>query len=225
MSTRRRTRGYFITFEGIEGSGKSLQLQLLARYLSAQGVPVVVTREPGGTLCGEKLRHILLDSTGPSRAPVTELLLYLADRYQDLVEVVEPALAEGKHVLADRYHDATRAYQGRARGLDPRLIDSLARLLKLRRPDLTLVLDLPVETGLSRARGRNVQEGSQLGRFEAESLRFHRRVRSAYREFARLEPQRFRIVRATGTPEQIHRRIVKLLAPLLSPAASGPRQL
>lgn len=208
-------RGKFITFEGIEGSGKSLQVNLLTQCLSERGIPFLVTREPGGTGFGDRLRSVLLESNGPHRVPIAELLVYLADRYQDLMEIIEPALAEGRHVLCDRYHDATRAYQGYARGIDLRLIDLMARALKIRKPDLTLLLDLPVEQGLDRARGRNTQEETSLGRFEEESLLFHRRVRKAYREFARGEPRRFRIIPASGSPERIHRRIVSAVAPLL----------
>jgi dTMP kinase len=217
-----RHRGCFITFEGTEGSGKSLQMKLLTAHFSAQGIPFVVTREPGGTDFGNRLREILLESKGPSRAPVAELLLYLADRYQDLIEVIEPALEAGKHVLCDRYHDATRAYQGFARGVNPQLIDTLSQELKIRVPDLTFLLDLPTEIGLQRARGRNLQEKTRLGRFEEESLQFHRRVRQAYRLFARREPQRFRMINAIGEPEAIHSRILKALNLFLVDFKSRP---
>lgn len=212
----RNQRGQFITFEGIEGSGKSVQVDLMALHCSNLDIPLVVTREPGGTSFGEKLRSILLESMGPQRTPVAELLLYLADRYQDLAEVIEPAVAEGKLVLCDRYHDATRAYQGRARGIDLKLIDSLAEALAIRKPDLTFLLDLPAQKGLARARERNAQQSSRLGRFEAESIRFHRRVRRAYREFALMEPDRFRIIPADRSPEWIHQRVVSGARPLLN---------
>ena len=209
--TKTQQRGCFITFEGTEGSGKSLQMRLLMEHFSNRGIACVVTREPGGTAFGDRLREILLESDGPARVPVAELLLYLSDRYQDLAEIIEPALADGKHVLCDRYHDATRAYQGFARGVDLQLIDSISRRLGIRKPDLTFLLDLPTETGLQRARGRNLKEESHLGRFEEESLRFHRRVRRAYRLFTRQEPQRFRVINASGPAEAIHVRILKEL--------------
>jgi dTMP kinase len=207
--------GKFITFEGIEGSGKSLQLKLLGTYLDSQGIPYTVTREPGGTPFGMEVRTVLLAEKGAPRVPEAELLLYLADRFQDLKEVIEPSLEKGIHVLGDRYHDATRAYQGAARGISPSLLEALSRLLQIRKPDLTLVFDLPVEVGLTRARQRNKEESSSQGRFEAECLAFHRRVRRAYRAFAEREPKRFRIIPAGSAPEKVHRGVLKAALPLL----------
>ena len=192
-------------------------------HFSNRGIAYVVTREPGGTAFGHRLREILLESDGPARVPVAELLLYLSDRYQDLAEIIEPALADGKHVLCDRYHDATRAYQGFARGVDLQLIDSISRRLGIRKPDLTFLLDLPTETGLQRARGRNLKEESHLGRFEEESLRFHRRVRRAYRLFTRQEPQRFRVINASGPAEAVHARILKALTLFLGDFRPGTK--
>ena len=167
--------GKFITLEGIEGSGKSVQLHLLEEELKKRKVRFLITQQPGGTPFGKEVRQILLQREGAQREPTAELLLYLADRYQHLKEVIEPSLTQDLHVFCDRYHDATLAYQGHARGLGFPMVDQLAKILALRIPDLTLVLDLEVEVGLKRARARNQKENSETwGRFEAEDLDFHR---------------------------------------------------
>jgi dTMP kinase len=203
----------FITFEGIEGSGKSLQVSRAEAYLKEERIPCLVTREPGGTEFGKSLRRILLETEGPPREPICELLLYLADRRQHLTQVIEPALRQGITVLCDRYHDATRAYQGAARGVPGRTIDSLARLLDIRDPDATILLDLEPEIGLERARRRNHLAATACaeGRFEAESLAFHAGVRTGYLDLARQFPQRFHIVPASGTPDEVFSRIEPLL--------------
>ncbi len=203
----------FITFEGIEGSGKTLQVGLSAAYLEGKGVRCLVTREPGGTEFGAALRRVLLDAGGPQRDPVSELLLYLADRHQHLQEVVRPALREGVTVLSDRYHDATRAYQGAARGVSADLVDGLARMLGIGDPDRTVLLDLEVETALARARIRNETGGRvfEEGRFEAEDLAFHREVRKAYLDLARRFPGRIHVIDASGSPEAVFARIRVLL--------------
>ncbi len=203
----------FVTFEGIEGSGKTLQLQMLEADLRGRGVPFLLTREPGGTAFGEQVRSILLRHDGVTREPLAELLLYLADRYQHLHQVVEPALAQGLHVFSDRYHDATVVYQGLARGIGFAKVKRLAEVLELRTPDLTLVLDLPVEAGLERARRRDSKdENQQWGRFEAESRAFHDRVREGYHLLANQEPERVVLVDAAGQPREVFARILKLLA-------------
>jgi len=204
----------FITFEGIEGSGKSIQIDRVQAKLAGQGIVCVRTREPGGTRFGAAVRQILLDAQGPPRAPVSELLLYLADRYQHLRELIEPALERGDTVLSDRYQDATRAYQGAARRIPSGLIDELARLLAIREPDRTILLDLEPEIGLERARLRNQACGFAAveGRFEAEDLAFHRDVRAAYLSIAGSAPQRICVVDASGTPDQVFARIEPLLA-------------
>jgi dTMP kinase len=202
--------GKFVTFEGIEGSGKSLQLRLLEAEMRRRGTRFVTTREPGGTDFGLELRKILLHRDGPRREPVSELLLYLADRYQHLKERIEPALATGCQVFSDRYHHATLAYQGHARGLGFELIDGLAEILALRMPDLTLILDLEVEPALMRARARNA--GSEIwGRFEEEDLDFHRRVREGYRLLSVREPWRVLLVDASGAPEKIQIEVLRIL--------------
>ncbi len=204
--------GKFITLEGIEGSGKSVQLHLLEEELKRRNVRFLITQQPGGTPFGKEVRQILLQQEGAQREPTAELLLYLADRYQHLKEVIEPTLTQGLHVLCDRYHDATLAYQGHARGIDFAMVDQLAKILELRIPDLTLVLDLEVEIGLKRARERNQNESSETwGRFEAEDLDFHRRVREGYQLLVQREPDRILLVDASGTPEEVFERLLGLL--------------
>ncbi len=203
----------FITFEGIEGSGKSLQIARSHAFLQEKGFPCLLTREPGGTAFGRALREVLLGTNGSAREPWCELLLYLADRYQHLREVIEPALQRGLVVLSDRYQDATRAYQGAARGIPQAEIEKLTRQLGILEPDRTILLDLDPEAGLSRARLRNLADASAAseGRFEAEDIDFHRRVREAYLDLARRSPQRIFVVPASGTPDEVFSRIQPLL--------------
>ncbi len=207
----------FITFEGIEGSGKSLQIERTQRYFTAKSIPFLVTREPGGTEFGLAVRRVLLGTGGAPREPMSELLLYLADRYQDLREVIEPALRRGFVVIADRYHDATRAYQGAARGVPMDTIESLARILNIPEPDRTILLDLEPAVGLERARRRNQMSSGAAaeGRFEAESIAFHQAVRAAYLRLARSFPDRIHVVDASGTPDQVFARVVPLLDALI----------
>lgn len=203
----------FITFEGIEGSGKSLQIIRTQAYLQRKGVACLLTREPGGTDFGLALRKVLLGTDGCRREPWCEVLLYLADRYQHLKEVIEPALKRGLLVLSDRYQDATRAYQGAARGIPLTEIEKLTQLLGIIDPDMTVLLDLEPEEGLLRARMRNAASpmAAAEGRFEEEDLAFHRRVREAYLELAGRWPQRIHIVQASGTPDEVFLRIATLL--------------
>jgi dTMP kinase len=204
--------GKFITLEGIEGSGKSVQLHLLEEELKKRKVRFLITQQPGGTPFGKEVRQILLQREGAQREPTAELLLYLADRYQHLKEVIEPSLTQDLHVFCDRYHDATLAYQGHARGLGFPMVDQLAKILELRIPDLTLVLDLEVEVGLKRARARNQKENSETwGRFEAEDLDFHRRVKEGYQLLVQREPDRVLPVDASGTPEEVFKKLLGLL--------------
>lgn len=196
----------FITFEGIEGTGKSTQIALLKAHLEAQGRRALVTCEPGGSRIGAELRRVLLSLENRDLCPRAELFLYLADRAQHVAQVVRPALAEGKIVLCDRFADSTVAYQAFGRGLDPELLHGLnTQAVDGLWPDLTLLLDLDPETGLTRAVTRNREEGKTVaeGRFEAESLAFHARVRQGYRTWAARFPERMRIVDASGTVEEI----------------------
>lgn len=203
----------FITFEGIEGSGKSLQIMRAQAYLERSGLACLLTREPGGTDFGLALRKVLLGTDGCHREPWCELLLYLADRYQHLKEVIEPALKSGLLVLSDRYQDATRAYQGAARGIPLPEIEKVSQILGIIEPDKTILLDLEPEEGLLRARTRNAasQTAAAEGRFEAEDLAFHKRVREAYLELAARWPERIHVIRALGTPDEVFSKIANLL--------------
>jgi dTMP kinase len=195
----------FVTFEGIEGSGKSTHLRRLGAHLSARGLAVVETREPGGTIAGEAVRALLLGADAVPLTPLAELLLYCADRAQHVHEVVRPALAAGRVVLCDRFSDSTLAYQGYGRGLDLgrlRALDAEARNGVA--PALTFLLDCPVEEGLARARART---GSG-DRFEREVVAFHERVRRGFHELARAEPARFCVLDASGPVDAVHAAVV-----------------
>ncbi len=193
----------FITLEGIEGSGKTTQIQNISQWLTAAGYDCLTTREPGGTTIGGQIRSVLLHPDNSDLAPMAELMLYVADRVQHLETVVRPALAAGKVVVCDRYFDATLVYQGYARGLDRDVIRQLHRLAcNGLTPDLTLLLDLDPEAGLARAWRRIHADVShaQESRFEKERLAFHQRVRAGYLDLARREPQRFAIIDAVVDP-------------------------
>lgn len=212
---------FFITFEGIEGCGKTTQVRLLADWLRSRQWPVRLTREPGGCPIADQIRAILLTPQSQALVPRAELLLYAAARAQHVDEVVHPALQAGQIVLCDRYTDATLAYQGGGRGLDRSLIAELNQLASGGLvPDLTLLLDLPVEIGLRRASSRNQETADREGRFEQESLVFHRRVQEAYRQQALAEPKRFRLIDANGSLEQVHQRIVTTMEVFLAQHAT-----
>lgn len=206
--------GRFITFEGGEGVGKTTQLARTAAWLQGQGLEVVRTREPGGTPRAERLRSVLLDRDDEPMPESCELLLMFAARATHLANLVQPAIDRGAWVLCDRFTDATYAYQGGGRGVPHQDIDALVRIVHpALQPDLTILLDAPVATGLERAHTRNGEDGPD--RFESERREFFERVRSTYLERARREPRRFRIVDATGTVENVERAIRSGLAPLL----------
>ena len=211
-------RGWFITFEGIEGSGKSSQISLLTNHLRSKQLAVTLTREPGGTPIGDQVRKILLDPANKTLDPSAELLLYAASRAQHLTEVIRPALEIGNIVLCDRFSDATIAYQGYGRGLDLALIQALDRLVTAgMRPDLTIVLDVEAAVGLARARGRNDQQGlAAEARFENEALAFHERVRQGYLALAREAPDRMKIVDAALPPLQVQEKIREIVGRCLS---------
>jgi dTMP kinase len=208
----------FITLEGIEGSGKTTQIDRLAEFFKEHGTACVTTRQPGGTVIGENIRSILLNPQNHDLEPLTELLLYLADRAQHINEIIKPALAEGKTVLCDRYFDATVVYQGFARGLRVELLLELHRILfENLKPDVTLLLDLSPQQGLDRA-WQQLSNGRRAGResrFENESLAFHEKVRAGYLELAKREPQRFRIIDAGRSADHVFAEISKALAPFL----------
>ena len=202
--------GLFITFEGIEGCGKTTQIQLLAAYLETLGHDCVLTREPGGTPVGEAIRGIFLNSRNTELTALTELLLVTAARAQHIHEVIMPALAEGKIVVCDRFFDATAAYQGSAGGIDMALIERSHELFCAGlKPDLTLLLDCPVYLGLGRSRARNDAEGLALaeGRFEDKDSGFHSRVRQGYLELSQREPGRFGIIDAGASIGQMQQQI------------------
>lgn len=205
---------FFITFEGIEGCGKTTQLRLLAKSLADEGREVITTREPGGCPISDKIRSILLDAENKGMTPTTELLLYAAARAQHIAEVVAPALKRGAIVLCDRFTDATLAYQGYGRQIDLGIIATLNSIAAGEvKPHMTLLLDCPVETGLSRAMARiNAHNGPREERFELEPSQFHRRVRDGYHALAANEPERFIVVDAARDVKVIAEEIRTTLA-------------
>jgi dTMP kinase len=208
----------FITFEGIEGSGKTTQIQLLKSYLEGQGYSCHVTREPGGCRIGDSIRDILMNSDNVDLAPLSELCLIMANRAQHVTEVIEPTLRDHRILLCDRFHDATVAYQGFARGVDLELIRRLNQAVTMGvEPDLTILLDCSVDVGLTRARKRLAAENVSLkeGRFEGERTDFHQRVRDAYLTVAKVEPHRVKVVDGSGNKDSVEREIRQLVNPLL----------
>jgi dTMP kinase len=219
-------RGKFITFEGLDGTGKSTQMRKLAAVLRAAGYKVVETREPGGTATGEKIRRVLLDSSTEGLAPLAEMALMFASRAQHIAEVILPALERGQIVLCDRFTDSTEAYQGSGRKLGSAVVMELHGLLcGGLQPDLTILLESDLAMSLRRARRRNraAMRGANLSsnksagkhpdenRFEQQNRAFFTRVREGYQAIAAREPQRVVAVDASGSPGQTHRRIVEVL--------------
>ncbi len=203
--------GLFISFEGTEGCGKTTQIQLLAKFLESRGIACILTREPGGTAVGEAIREIFLRSSNTALIPLTELLLVTAARVQHIHEVIMPGLAAGRIVLCDRFFDATAAYQGYAAGVPLELIERSHELFCGNlAPDLTLLLDCPLELGIARSRARNKAAGQELseGRFEDKEMAFHAKVRQGYFARADKAPERFHIIDAGETIESIHENIV-----------------
>lgn len=201
-------RGTFISFEGIEGSGKSTQGKLLHDFLENKGADVLLTEEPGGTLIGTQIRTILLAVEHRGMSPLAELLLYNASRAQHVQEIIMPALTRGAIVITDRFTDSTFAYQGYGRGLDLQMIDSLDLIATGRlRPDITLLLDLDVRTGLQRNRG--IQKTDRL---ELEAISFHERVRNGYHKIAADNPARIKLIQTTAGIDETHKRIIGLIS-------------
>jgi dTMP kinase len=212
-------RGRFITFEGLDGCGKSTQLEKLAGVLRAQGLSVVVTREPGGTATGEKIRRLLLDTATDGLSPMAELALMFASRAQHIAEVIHPALADGKVVLCDRFTDSTEAYQGGGRKLGSEPVLALHRILcHGLQPDLTILMDSDAAASVERARRRNKADSARNSRakhdenrFEQESRGFFGRVHNAYLAIAARETQRVVLVDARGPATDTHARIVEIV--------------
>ena len=215
----------FITFEGVEGSGKTTQIRRLKRYLTQKGIPCKVTREPGGCPIGEKVRKILLDPDHREMVPLSELLLYEASRAQHVKEVIEPLLERGVTVLCDRFSDATIAYQGFGRKLDLGLIQRFNRLSTQRiKPDITFLLDCPSEMGLKRAIQRNqTLKKEKEERFEREKIQFHHRVRRGYLSIAKQEPHRVKVIDTRQGEEKTFEKIRQIVDDLLVPKRRGQR--
>jgi dTMP kinase len=204
-------KGTFISFEGIEGTGKSTQAKLLYAYLKEKGADVILTEEPGGTQISVKIREVLLSVEHKEMSPLTELLLYNASRAQHIKDVIMPALDRGAMVITDRFTDSTLAYQGYGRGLDLQLIDSIDLIATGRlKPDITLLLDLDVQTGLKRNRGIN-----KTDRLELEDVAFHERVRNGYHMLAAKEPTRIKLISVTAGIDEIHRSIIHIISGVL----------
>jgi dTMP kinase len=207
----------FITFEGVEGSGKTTQIRRLKRYLTQKGIACKVTREPGGCPIGEKVRKILLDPDHREMVPLSELLLYEASRAQHVKEVIEPLLERGVTVLCDRFSDATIAYQGFGRKLDLGLIQRFNRLSTQRiKPDITFLLDCPSEMGLKRAIQRNqTLKKEKEERFEREKIQFHHRVRRGYLSIAKQEPHRVKVIDTRQGEEKTFEKIRQIIDKLI----------
>lgn len=207
-------RGLFITLEGIDGSGKSTQRDLLAGELRGRALDVIATREPGGTAIGEGIRHLMVSDATAHIAPTTELLLYVAARAQHVAELIRPALERGRIVISDRYTDSTVAFQGYGRGLALMMIEELNGFatggLK---PDLTIVFDLEPEMARRRQGSRPI--GGLLGAFDEQHAEFHERMRDGYFRMAQDEPSRFRIIDASGSAQDTHSKVLALVLPLL----------
>jgi dTMP kinase len=217
--------GYFITFEGIEGCGKTTQLRLLAGRLASDGYRIVTTREPGGCAISDQIRSILLDADNRAMQPLTELLLYAAARAQHVAEVIRPALESGNVVLCDRFSDATIAYQSFGRGIGRTTIDLLSTLAcQALSPDLTILIDCEASVGLGRARQRiEATAGPREERFELESLEFHQQVRHGYLELAKREPGRFVVIDGNATPDEIAVVIASRVMPRIGEAPHAVR--
>jgi len=204
--------GRFVSFEGIEGCGKTTQIALLSDVLTNRAIAHSVTREPGGTAVGEGIRKILLHSETIHLTPAAELLLFYASRSQNILEKIEPALAKGEVVICDRFYHASMAYQGYGRGIPIDFIEKLTDLVcGERRPEITILLDIEPEVGLARARARNSRRAEDEGRFEMEEVPFYTRIRNGYLDLASREPGRIRVVPANRSIEAVHQDVLKIL--------------
>ena len=205
-------QGRFVSFEGIEGCGKTTQIGLLSEYLKGHNAPFTVTREPGGTAVGEGIRKILLHSETIHLTSASELLLFYASRSQNITEKIIPALQRGEMVICDRFYDASMAYQGYGRGIPLDFIEKVTDLVcNGYRPETTILLDIDPTLGLSRARARNGLRAEDEGRFEMEDVAFYTRIRKGYLELAEHEPKRIHTVAADRSIDEIHREILSIL--------------
>jgi dTMP kinase len=215
-------RGLFITLEGLDGSGKTTQIKRLAAWLQSRGIDPVITRQPGGTFTGDRIRAILLDSRSTGLASMTEMALMFADRAQAIAEVIQPALDAGEVVVCDRFTDSTEAYQGGGRQLGSEIGLDLHRVICGNlQPDMTILLLPSLNASLGRARRRNTREEAQTGkdenRFELEQDGFHRRVWEKYHEIAKREPQRVVLIEGDLSIDEIHQQIVEAVSEKLLP--------
>lgn len=202
------TKGVFITFEGGEGTGKSTQLRLLEKYLKGLNIPVIATREPGGTSAGELIRELLVNGKTDRWSPLTETLLHYASRYEHITNLIQPAILSGQWILCDRYTDSTFAYQGFSQGVDLKIINQLNKIVTSQlNPNLTIILDLPIEIGLKRAEKRGVDET----RYEKMGIPFHQTLREAFLKIASNNPQRCVVINADEKEEVISNRIINLV--------------
>ncbi len=207
--------GLFVNFEGGDGSGKTTQMSRLAERLRSEGRKVLETAEPGGTRIGNQIRRILLDSANQELRPTAEMLLYFASRNQNVEELILPALLAGEVVLADRFTDSTMAYQGFGRGLGEDAVLAVDRVAcRGLVPDATILIDIDLETSLARARGRNLKDTET--RMDGQAEEFHRKVREAYLEMARREPQRFRVIDGRPDPDTVARAVWDAVCPLFA---------
>lgn len=213
--------GLLITFEGIEGAGKSTQIEKLSQALKHQGFNPLITREPGGTPIGERIRDLILDKRHQMMAPKTELFLYLSSRAQHIAEVIEPSLDKGKIVITDRFSDATLAYQGYGRGEELGRLKELNRyILNAREPHITFLLDIDVSVGLSR-----IGKRGPLNRLDLEKFDFHKRVREGYLKIAKENPHRIHVLQGATDPETIHKEITQKLSPFIEIHQSSKKKV
>ncbi|WP_029520456.1 dTMP kinase [Persephonella sp. IF05-L8] len=200
-------KGYFITFEGVEGAGKSTQAKLLYQYLIDNGKEAILTKEPGGTKTGQKIRQILLEKTDEIFPPVAELMLYEADRNFHIHNLIKPSLQQGRYIICDRFTDSTLAYQGYARGLNINLIKQLNEIATEGiKPDITFLIDIPVEEGLKR-----IKQTRQADRIEDEDIRFHKRLREGFLKIAENEKDRIVVLNGLETPDNIFKKVIEIL--------------
>jgi len=201
-------RGLFVTFEGLDGCGKTTQMRLLGDRLRERGLNVIEAVEPGGTVIGQGIRRILLDPAHHGMDPITEMLLYFAARAQNVTEIVEPALAAGSIVLSDRWTDSTFAYQGFGRQLGGEIVDQLdAIACRGRKPDITFFIEIDLDASLSRARRRNVEDANTATRMDDQSRAFFARVQQGYEALVAREPRRVFRIDGRGTPEEVAARV------------------